>query len=192
MLGGGFSNFLRIQEFLLQSEREDPRQLFNRIGVISLDVDEGEAATSSSDILKKSLATDAVQISINNISEAALATKNHANILDCVSFDITTASLNIVIGPVGCGKSALLRTLLGETALSSGTIYIRTDNMAFCHQNACIPNCIIRQAVIVEWLNDADQVLVLDSSGHVSSHVDKNDIAAVSTAALTSQKRDKD
>ncbi|KAJ5144344.1 hypothetical protein N7526_001852 [Penicillium atrosanguineum] len=295
MLGGCYSNFLRIQEFILQSEREDPRQLFNRIGAISLDVDEREVAANSSDILeKKPLASETVQISINNLAVAALATENHANVLDSVSFDIAIASLNIIIGPVGCGKSTLLRTLLGETALSSGTISIRTDNMAFCHQSAWIPNCTIRQAVVganeydhewyqevlkasaldydigkitdqaktgndnggllsggqkqrvalaraiysrapvlilddilsaldrstaklifcrllapdgllkrqgrtvvlathsVEWLSDADQLLVLDSSGHISSHVDKNDIAAVQTATLTSQNRDKD
>lgn len=43
-----------------------------------------------------------------------------------------------------------------------------------------------------EWLNDADQVLVLDSCGHVSSHVGRVDIAAAQTAALMSQNRDKD
>ncbi|APA09375.1 hypothetical protein sscle_05g041450 [Sclerotinia sclerotiorum 1980 UF-70] len=98
--------YLRIQEFFLQREREDPRQLFNRIGAISLDVDEREAATSSSDILdKKPLATETVQISTNNLSVAALRTENRVNVLDSVSFDIATASLNIVISPVGCGKS---------------------------------------------------------------------------------------
>lgn len=45
---------------------------------------------------------------------------------------------------------------------------------------------------MVEWLSDTDQFLVLDSSGHVSSHVDKKDIDAVRTAALMSPNRDKD
>jgi len=167
MLGGGFSNFLRIQEFLLQSEREDPRQLFSHM--ISLDVEEREAAANSSDILeKKPLATETIQISINNLSVAALATENHVNVLNSVSFDIATASLNIVIGPVGCGKSTLLGTLLGETALSSGTIHMRMDNMAFCHQNAWIPNCTIRQAVIGtneydhEWYQEVLKASALD------------------------------
>lgn len=169
MLGGGFSNFLRIQEFLLQSEREDPRQLFHRIGAISFDVGEREAAASNPDILeKKPLATETVQISIDNLSVAALATEYHVNVLDSVSFDIATASLNIIIGPVGCGKSTLLRTLLGETALCSGTIHIRTDNMAFCHQNAWIPNCTNRQAVIGtneydhEWYQEVLKASALD------------------------------
>jgi ATP-binding cassette subfamily C (CFTR/MRP) protein 1 len=169
MLGGGFSNFLRIQEFLLQSEREDPRQLFEHTGTVTFDVNEREAAASNSGILeKKSLETETVQISIKNLSVAAPATKNDVNVLDNVSFDIATASLNIVIGPVGCGKSTLLRTLLGEVTLSSGTIYLRTGNIAFCHQNAWIPNCTIRQAVVGtneydhEWYQEVLKASALD------------------------------
>lgn len=168
MLGGGFSNFLRIQEFLLQKEREDPRQLLYPVGARPLEGDERQAATSSSDSAEKTLATETIQISINNISVRALAAENHVNILDSVSFEIATASLNIVIGPVGCGKSTLLRTLLGETTISGGLIHIRTDNMAYCHQNAWIPSCTIRQAVIGsneydgEWYQEVLRASALD------------------------------
>lgn len=39
-LGGGFSNFLSFREFIPQSEREDQRQSFSRIGATSLDAGE--------------------------------------------------------------------------------------------------------------------------------------------------------
>ncbi|APA09376.1 hypothetical protein sscle_05g041460 [Sclerotinia sclerotiorum 1980 UF-70] len=45
---------------------------------------------------------------------------------------------------------------------------------------------------VISLFFDTDQFLVLDSSGHVSSHVDKKDIDAVRTAALMSPNRDKD
>ena len=170
VLGGGFSNFGRIQNFLLQSERKDPRQLCDRISPPALDMNGKEAAASSSDIIEKMmpLATENVQISINNVSVAPVSAENSANVLDKVNFDIATASLNIVIGPVGCGKPTLLRSLLGESSLSSGLIQITADNIAFCHQNAWIPNCTIRQAVIGiskydhEWYQEVLKASVLD------------------------------
>ncbi|TGO28514.1 hypothetical protein BPAE_0026g00020 [Botrytis paeoniae] len=122
-----------VKQFLLQSAR----RLFNHICAISLHTEEREAPTIGSETLKKKpLTTENAQISVNNLPVLALATKNQVNFLDDVRFDITTASLNIIISPVGCGKSTLLCTLLVETILSSGAIHIRRDNMAFCHQNA--------------------------------------------------------
>lgn len=81
-------------------------------------MDERQAIASSWETLeKKSLATENMQLSINNLSVLALAIKPRVIVLDDVSFYIATASLNIDIEPDGCGKFTLLHTLLDETIL---------------------------------------------------------------------------
>ncbi|TEY61130.1 hypothetical protein BOTCAL_0174g00120 [Botryotinia calthae] len=100
MLGSGFSNFLRIQKFLLQSGHEDSHQRLNGIGAICLGVNGREAATISSEIYeKRRLATENISISVNNLSVRALATEIQVYILDNFSFNIANKSLNIDISP---------------------------------------------------------------------------------------------
>lgn len=79
---------------------------------------ERQAITSSWETSeKKSLATVNIQLSINNLSVLAIAINPRVIVLNDVSFYIATASLNINIEPVGCGKFTLLHTLLDETFL---------------------------------------------------------------------------
>ncbi|KAF7908481.1 uncharacterized protein EAF01_004236 [Botrytis porri] len=119
---------------------------------------ERETAKNFAKLLeKKPLATEFAQLSIDDLSPLsvlALATEAQVNVVDNDSFNIATASLNIIIGLVRYDKSTLLRTLSGESFFSSGIIHMRTCNMAFCHWDAWISNCVIRQAVI--GTNDSD------------------------------------
>lgn len=155
-LGGAFANFTRIQEFLLEEEQHDPRQLRRNVDQAESLDDKQQLDVDSSDPEKSPTLESPTQILFHNVSIPSLADANNANVLNSVNLNIKASSLNIVIGPVGSGKSVLLSTIIGENSLSEGSIYITTNNMAFCHQVAWIPSSTIRQAIIGENEFDSD------------------------------------
>lgn len=181
-LGGALANFTRIQEFLLEEEQRDPRQV--RINIDQeeslSDKPQTEADSSGSDPEKSPLLESTTQIAFRNVSIPSLATENSSNVLNSMNLTFQTSSLNIVIGPVGSGKSVLLATIIGETSPSEGSIYITTNNMAFCHQVAWIPSSTIRQAIIgendfdAEWYQTVVKACALDY-----------DIAKITDQAMT-------
>ncbi|THV43871.1 hypothetical protein BGAL_0843g00010 [Botrytis galanthina] len=65
-----------------------------------------------------------------------------------VSFSILPATLTMVIGPIGSGKSSLLKGLLGEIPATKGNIYISHAEVAFVDQTSWIQNCSIRDNII--------------------------------------------
>lgn len=52
-----------------------------------------------------------------------------------VSLRVSQSSLVMIIGPVACGKSTLLKGLLGETPLSEGRVEISSSDIAWCEQS---------------------------------------------------------
>lgn len=71
--------------------------------------------------------------------------------------DITTSfprqpngSLTMVVGPVGSGKSSLLKAILGETASSNGVVSLNSPDVAFCDQTPWIMNATIRANIVAE------------------------------------------
>lgn len=66
-----------------------------------------------------------------------------------VSFDVARGSLTLLVGPVASGKSTLLKSILGETYLLSGSVYFAgQDNVAYCDQDPWILNLSIRENII--------------------------------------------
>lgn len=64
-----------------------------------------------------------------------------------LSLNIDRSSLTVITGPVGCGKTTLLRAILGEIACEKGTVAVCTKNIAFCSQTPWLLNTTIREAV---------------------------------------------
>jgi ATP-binding cassette subfamily C (CFTR/MRP) protein 1 len=52
-----------------------------------------------------------------------------------VSLRVPTSSVVMITGPVACGKSTLLKGLLGETPLSEGRVEISNSDVAWCEQS---------------------------------------------------------
>jgi ATP-binding cassette subfamily C (CFTR/MRP) protein 1 len=68
-------------------------------------------------------------------------------ILEDINLGIAPGSFVVISGPVGSGKSSLLRTILGEMTLSQGTIEILSRRIAYCGQRPWLPNGSIREAI---------------------------------------------
>ena len=76
--------------------------------------------------------------------------------------------LTIIIGPVGCGKSTLIKGLLGETPKLHGRADIKLSETAYCDQTPWIIAGSIRQNVVGDsgfdraWYNTVVQACALD------------------------------
>lgn len=127
--------FARIQEFLLQDERQDPRLLDTPYSI------EMAKSTEKGD--------DALAIAVSDVSVTS-KDDNTNQVLSGVHLDVDKSTLTILIGTVGSGKSVFLRTLLGEIPLASGTIKVGTGSMAWCGQLPWIPQGTIREAIVGE------------------------------------------
>lgn len=68
--------------------------------------------------------------------------------IDDVSLDFRPGQLTMIVGPVGCGKSSLLKGLLGEIPSSKGHVYIDRPNAAFVDQASWIQNTSIRNNIV--------------------------------------------
>ncbi len=56
----------------------------------------------------------------------------------------------MIVGSIGSGKSTLLRGILGETATSNGSVYVKSEEVAFCEQTPWIVNGSIRENIVGE------------------------------------------
>jgi ABC-type bacteriocin/lantibiotic exporter with double-glycine peptidase domain len=69
-------------------------------------------------------------------------------VLKDISFSIKASRLTMVIGPVACGKSTLLKALLGETPSSEGFVYVSTIEVAFCDQTPWLINGSVQKNIL--------------------------------------------
>ncbi|KAI8155978.1 hypothetical protein K4K49_009089 [Colletotrichum sp. SAR 10_70] len=83
-------------------------------------------------------------------SEASLAWGNEAIIHDA-SLTIKKGTMTVVTGSSGCGKSTILKSLVGEVRISAGTIQLGTNKIAFCDQSPYfLAGRTIRQNIILQ------------------------------------------
>jgi ABC-type multidrug transport system fused ATPase/permease subunit len=64
------------------------------------------------------------------------------------TFTIERAQVTVVVGPVGCGKSTLIRALLGEASVCQGQLWRKDCNIAYCGQSPWLRNVSIRKNII--------------------------------------------
>lgn len=71
-------------------------------------------------------------------------------ILSNLSFSIPANSLTIVIGPTACGKSTLLKALLGETPIHDGRVLIEpaARRIGYCDQTPFLTNASVRDNIL--------------------------------------------
>ncbi|KAJ0327043.1 hypothetical protein COL5a_006217 [Colletotrichum fioriniae] len=173
-LMGAFGCFTRIQEFLLLDEIIDQRQII--AGSTKASLDSGRALPSivhgGSDL--QPLTSRAIQLANGNeiklgslrgtgrssvasgntnkpvvtVSDATLVLKDGTEILKNVSLTLRQTTISMLVGRVGCGKSSLLKAILGETGISTGSTTLHTSSVAFCDQSAWLRNVSIKANII--------------------------------------------
>lgn len=140
-----FGCFQRIQAFLTtQPNWSNPRTI-NLIPNDSFDTE-----TSSK---KLAISMDGV-----NISPA----KGKDFILREMNFRIPSGSLVILYGPVASGKTTLLRTILGKSYQTNGSIYVANERIGYCSQTPWLPNTTIWEAIYGAPAPDASDAYQMD------------------------------
>jgi ATP-binding cassette subfamily C (CFTR/MRP) protein 1 len=111
-----------------------------------------------------------------------------------VSMDFQAGKLTMIVGPVGCGKSSLLRGLLGETPSSKGHVYIDRAHVAFVDQSSWIQNTTIRNNIIgisefeAQWYNRVVYSCALDTDIETLPAGDSTKVGSAGTALSGGQK----
>jgi ATP-binding cassette, subfamily C (CFTR/MRP), member 1 len=156
---GSVGSFTRIQEFLQKDALIDTRQ--------------APSINSSSDELIKDAMPNVSEKSSIVMSDATSETKSPRSqtpsssadiisvhncdfgwdpekepLLKSITMTVADSKLSMIVGPVGCGKSTLLKAILGEISPVHGSVYMGTDQIAYCDQTAWHVNDTIRNSII--------------------------------------------
>ena len=135
--------FDRIQAYLLADTWEDARGLIdssggNRMMLLSTNHDTELINSARSETSRDDIALH--DVSVKPASDADLAVSN-------ISLNIKACSFVMIVGPVGSGKSTILKAMLGELPCQNGIISVSRQRMAYCSQSAWLPNGTIREIV---------------------------------------------
>jgi ATP-binding cassette subfamily C (CFTR/MRP) protein 1 len=90
------------------------------------------------------------------------------SILNDITFEIQSASLTIIVGPVGSGKSSLLKAIIGELQPQSGQVSVTAGSISYCDQTPWIPNGTIRDTILggldfeQSWFDEVIRVCALE------------------------------
>ena len=159
---GSIGSFTRIQEFLEGQVREDTRSQPSNLVILEKDFQSGKGKESC-----QSSETEAEKLSIDPITgksstqslvkpEVALKvqdgsfgwTTDRPDLLSDIDVEIPRGKLTLLVGPVGCGKSSLLKALLGELPHSAGSTRISASQVAFCDQTPWHMNCTVQESIL--------------------------------------------
>ncbi|WXC66418.1 hypothetical protein SNK03_012197 [Fusarium graminearum] len=145
-----FGCFTRMEDFLTLEERVDRRQIQGRHTESSRESTRPVQETFQSTAMRE------IQIGADG-SKILIADGNFNWGEKAVLQDINTSfpshkdgSLTMLVGPVGSGKSSLLKAILGETTSSNGSVSLNVSEVAFCDQTPWVMNATIRANIIAE------------------------------------------
>ncbi|KAJ6785358.1 hypothetical protein PWT90_03233 [Aphanocladium album] len=136
----GLASIRRIQDFLCLDEIQDARCAAQK-PVEQVDVTTGEKGR----LMSSEPSSTAIAVRFESVTVVSPAT---GPILNGVSLSIPWGKLAIFWGPIASGKSTLLRCVLGETKLSSGTVTVETKSIGYCNQKPWIRNQTLRDNII--------------------------------------------
>ncbi|KAL9625274.1 MAG: hypothetical protein Q9160_000676 [Pyrenula sp. 1 TL-2023] len=136
----GLACFYRIQTFMQRQDFAEKRTL-------------GTSASERDDkCVKPGTTSDSAGAdpSFQSISvkSASFGYNAEGAILQDVTLDFEKGKLTMIVGRVGSGKSTLLHSLLGETQITKGSLYLPSPNVAFCAQTPWLQNKTIRDNII--------------------------------------------
>lgn len=123
------NSFERIQEYLTQEDQVDYRQKPKQTSTDSgAEIWELKSGTLSEN---KAVALTAPLAVVENVSAGFV---EETDVLTNLNLSIPSNQLIMIHGPVGSGKTALLRLLLSELQLKSGSVSTCFSQTAYCPQ----------------------------------------------------------
>lgn len=140
-LAAGLACLDRIQAFLLKEKRTDYRNLVSR--PITASNTPSSAAESVHEVSEKQ------EQPWIKVRDADFGWKTNEPIIKAATYDIMPGELTIVVGPVASGKSTMLKALLGETRMFTGSVeFTIPEEIAYCDQDAWLLNRTIKENIL--------------------------------------------
>ncbi|KAL8722266.1 MAG: hypothetical protein Q9225_001213 [Loekoesia sp. 1 TL-2023] len=157
---GSLGCFDRIQEFLVASEHVDKRIRshpdFDSLNASST----GGHSNISTAWTEKSISTTSSERPLMPFTRPggggdAVAVEDgsfgyHPDkdaLISAIQAKIPRGKFTMIVGPVGCGKTTLLKALLGEVPALGGTIKFLGSDIAYCDQSPFHMNGTIRESI---------------------------------------------
>ncbi|KAJ3498408.1 hypothetical protein NLG97_g1156 [Lecanicillium saksenae] len=132
----------RIDEFLQLEEHKDPRHHSRPHPItekMTETTHEKQALTTNSEASPNAVEFDNVSMGPQDMDTP---------ILKGLNFGIARGSISAMLGATGSGKSYFLQSVLGESRISSGSLYVDDRNVAYCGQNVWLENGSVKDNVI--------------------------------------------
>lgn len=132
----------RIQTYLKTPDRADARTPDT---VANGSISYGEKGDATSHHSLKSIA---ISFQAATISYPAASVDATGFTLSPVSLTVPTGTIAVLTGPVGSGKSLLLKAVLGEVPVPTGRLRVRPGPIAYCAQAPWLPNDSVRACIV--------------------------------------------
>ena len=143
-------SFGRIQEYLLSIERLDARKFPESSSTEALpqnkSMDDTELQPLKLPI--KPQIQDSRSLGRNSMLSLENCSFGKPQILNDISLQIPQSSVSMIIGPIGSGKSMLLKAMIGELPLTKGILQIGTREVAYCSQDPWLVNTSLKRNIL--------------------------------------------
>lgn len=149
-MASAVASFDRIQTYLSGSSREDKREIVQQqhSGGFGNQMNGNSAKDTGQTFNGKARSEADSRNAVVAIIDAKVLSSSKANlVLQGLNFDIPRGSLTICCGPIGAGKTLLVKAILGDLPPSKGVIQIASGQMAYCSQNPWLPNGTIKEII---------------------------------------------
>ena len=145
MLQNGRTSIQRIEAFLRLEECSDPRQ--TDISALTKSSGKDDINEEIED-LEKQMPRE-LPNRIIEFLHAFIAVQGLAKpVLKDLTLTIERREIVMVIGPTASGKSTLLKAILGEVQLLSGSLYVESGYSGYCDQTPWIWNATIKENIM--------------------------------------------
>jgi ATP-binding cassette subfamily C (CFTR/MRP) protein 1 len=145
--------FDRVEKFIQTDQWTDPRHHDAAIPSQNSGSSEGKdhfdfiTKNSGGDQTTPEFASEGSKITIENGTFRWGKETVSKPVLEGINLKIPRGKLTFVTGPVGCGKTTLLKAILGEIPPSAGAVHISPDSVAYCDQTPWVINGTIKENI---------------------------------------------
>lgn len=161
---GGVGSFQRIQTFLVTPMQVEHRRAPFLVGTNGSKSDLGSDSDKVSNASEKSRSSLDIREVVSTSSTAVFIEngyfgwdreKQPMGCLQSINMAVPRGKVTMVVGPVGCGKSTLIKAILGELPVMGGTVQLSSMRIALCDQTPWHVNGTVQQSII--GASDFDQ-----------------------------------
>ncbi|KAG9235150.1 hypothetical protein BJ875DRAFT_495249 [Amylocarpus encephaloides] len=184
----------RINKFLLEEPRKDGRSHTGSISGETLPGGVSEASEKLSTRLSEKRRSNQ-SLLFDSRETSSWWSKEKTPIVSDLTFQIRASSLTMIVGPVGCGKSTLINTLLGETPLVDGYLNVDSSVIAYCSQTSWLKNDTVQNNILgesqfdLQWYNTVLRACALDHDIHLFPRGDQTMVGSKGAVLSGGQKQ---